>query len=54
MVWSSRVKVHLSTHCLYHLPAQLHGGWEGLGVIAQDVAKVNVEQATVRDQHQVV
>lgn len=34
--------------------ADLHGGWEGLGVRAQNVAKVDVEQAAVGAQHEVV
>ena len=31
-------------HALHHLLAQLHGRGQGLGVAAQDVAKVNMEQ----------
>lgn len=45
---------HLSPHGFDHLPAQLHGWWEGLGVVAKDVAKVNVEQTAIRHKHQVV
>ena len=33
-------------HSLHHLLVQLHGGREDLGVSAQDVAKVDVDQVT--------
>jgi glycerol dehydrogenase-like iron-containing ADH family enzyme len=45
---------HLAAHGLNHLPAQLHGWREGLGVVAQDVAKVDVEQTPIGRKHQVV
>ncbi len=35
---------HLPTHGLNHLARELHGRREGLGVTAQDVAEVDVEQ----------
>lgn len=37
----------LAAHGLDHLLAQLHGRREGLGVVAQDVAEVDVEQPPV-------
>lgn len=44
------IRAALPPHGLHHLPAQLHGGREGLGVLAQDEAKVYVEQPTVTAQ----
>ena len=41
-------------HRIHHLPAQLHGRGEGLGVAPKDIPKVNVKQAAVRAQEQVV
>mmetsp|Transcript_13205 Transcript_13205/g.38402 ORF Transcript_13205/g.38402 Transcript_13205/m.38402 type:complete len:263 (-) Transcript_13205:431-1219(-) len=44
----------LAAHRLDHLPADLHGRRERLGVAAKDVAEVNVEQAAVACEHEVV
>mmetsp|Transcript_3714 Transcript_3714/g.9520 ORF Transcript_3714/g.9520 Transcript_3714/m.9520 type:complete len:208 (-) Transcript_3714:1444-2067(-) len=41
-------------HGLHHLAAELHGRGEGLRVAAHDEPKVNVEQAAVLAQHQVI
>ena len=45
------VRVRMVAH---HFFAYLHGRREGLGVTAQDVAKVNVEEAAVVGEHEVV
>ena len=35
-----------TSHCLHHFLAKLHGGWHGLGVATQHVAKINMEEFT--------
>jgi hypothetical protein len=43
-----------SSHGLHHFFAELHGWRQGLGVAAQDVAEVDVEQRTGLGEEEVV
>ena len=38
----------------YHLLVELHGRWEGLGVSAQDVAKVDVDEVSRLGEKEVI
>ena len=49
VLWAPR-----ATHGLHHLLVELHGRREELGIPAEDVAKVNVNQVTCVRQQEVV
>lgn len=48
------VLVSLAAHGIGHLTREAEGRWEGLGVVAENEAEVDVEEVARRQHHDVV